>query len=102
MPENEADQTQVSVEKTIPTPSEMPTTEETNNREVETASTSGRTANPLPLETTQERSVKDTTDTTTTSNVPSTSEGGMKKYMIPLLIAGAGVGAYLLLGKRKK
>lgn len=102
VPESQAEETQVSVEKTIPTPSEVPTSEETNTREVETASTSGRTANKLPLETIQERSVKDTTDTTTTSNVPSTSEGGMKKYMIPLLIAGAGVGAWLLLGKRKK
>jgi hypothetical protein len=100
VPEEQAEETQVSVEKTIPTPSEVPTTEETNNREVETASTSSRTANPLPLETTQERSVKDTTDTTTTTTT--TKGGGMNKYMIPLLIAGAGVGAWLLLGKRNK
>ena len=90
VPESQADETQVSVEKTIPTPSEVPTSEETNQRETESVSTTGRTANPLPLETTQERS---TTDTTTTTS-------GKNKMLIPLLIAG-GVGAFFLLGRKK-
>lgn len=76
VPESQAEETQVSVEKTMPVPSEVPTSEETT--------TSGRTAKPIEMET--------TTTTTETS--------GKNKMLIPLLIAG-GVGAFFLLGRKK-
>jgi hypothetical protein len=93
VPESQAEETQVSVEKTIPTPSETPTSEEANNREVETESSNVRTANKLPLETVQVRDGKDGgTDSTPTS-------GGKNKMLIPLLIAG-GIGAFFLFKKK--
>lgn len=97
VPEEQAEETQVSVEKTIPTPSETATTEETNNREVETSSSNVRTANPLPLETIQTRNVEDSSSVPS-ANTPTTS--GKNKMLIPLLIAG-GVGAFFLLGRKK-
>jgi poly(3-hydroxybutyrate) depolymerase len=108
VPENQAEETQVSVEKTIPTPSETPTSEETNNREVETESSNVRTANKLPLETVQVRDnvtenvpTKGGTENTTTSseteNTP--ASGGKNKMLIPLLIAG-GIGAFFLFKKK--
>jgi len=97
VPEEQAEETQVSVEKTIPTPSETPTTEESSAREMENVSTTSRTANPLPLETVQTRNTEDS------SSVPSANTqttSGKNKMLIPLLIAG-GVGAFFLLGRKK-
>jgi hypothetical protein len=93
VPESQAEETQVSVEKTIPTPSETPTSEESNKREVETESTNTKTANKLPLETVQ---VRDGNDGGTDSTPAS---GGKNKMLIPLLIAG-GVGAFFLFKKK--
>jgi hypothetical protein len=92
VPESQAEETQVSVEKTIPTPSETPTSEESNKREVETESTNTKTANQLPLETVQVRDGKDGGDSTPAS-------GGKNKMLIPLLIAG-GIGAFFLFKKK--
>ena len=92
VPESQAEETQVSVEKTIPTPSETPTSEESNKRETETESTNTKTANQLPLETVQVRSGNDNTESTPAS-------GGKNKMLIPLLIAG-GVGAFFLFKKK--
>lgn len=92
VPEEQAEQTQVTVEKTIPTPSEVPTSEET--------STTGRSAKPIDTPLAQERSVKDATDTTTTDG-SSSSESGMKKYL-PYIIGAGAIGAYFLLGKKSK
>jgi hypothetical protein len=72
VPESQAEETQVSVEKTMPVPSEVPTTEET--------ATNSRTAKPIEIET--------------------TATSGKNKMLIPLLIAG-GVGAFFLLGRKK-
>lgn len=91
VPESQAEETQVSVEKTIPTPSETPTSEESNKRETETESTNTKTANQLPLETVQVRDGKD--------GAESPTSGGKNKMLIPLLIAG-GVGAFFLLKKK--
>jgi hypothetical protein len=92
VPESQSEETQVSVEKTIPTPSETPTSEESNNREVETESSNVRTANKLPLETVQAREGKDGAESTPSS-------GGKNKMLIPLLIAG-GIGAFFLFKKK--
>jgi hypothetical protein len=91
VPESQAEETQVSVEKTIPTPSETPTSEESNKREVETESTNTKTANQLPLETVQVRDGKD--------GAESTPASGKNKMLIPLLIAG-GIGAFFLFKKK--
>jgi hypothetical protein len=93
VPESQAEETQVSVEKTIPTPSETPTSEESNNREVETESSNVRTANKLPLETVQVRDSKDGAADSTPAS------GGKNKMLIPLLIAG-GIGAFFLFKKK--
>jgi hypothetical protein len=72
VPESQAEETQVSVERTMPVPSEVPTITETTE--------TGRTAKPMEMET--------------------TTSGGKNKMLIPLLIAG-GVGAFFLLGRKK-
>ena len=75
MTESRAEENQVSVERTMTVPSEVPTITETTE--------TGRTAKPMEME---------TTTTTETS--------GKNKMLIPLLIAG-GVGAFFLLGRKK-
>lgn len=94
VPESQAEETQVSVEKTIPTPSETPTSEEQNKREVETESSNVKTANQLPLETVQVRDGK-----TDEGKESTPASGGKNKMLIPLLIAG-GIGAFFLLKKK--